>query len=54
MSREMIDAIIDDNNLDAENAFKNSITSKVGDALEIKRREISKYFVGNQVEVEEE
>ena len=61
MSREFVDSISVGNNLGAEKAFKDSIASKVGDALEVKRKEISKSFVANstghvaqEVEVDEE
>ena len=47
MSREFVDLIAAGNNLDAETAFKNSIATKVGDALETKRKEISANFVKN-------
>jgi len=47
MSREFVDTIVSGNNIDAETAFKNSMTTKVGDALEIKRKEYSKTFVNN-------
>ena len=47
MSREFVDTIVSGNNIDAETAFKNSMTTKVGDALEVKRKEISKDFVSN-------
>ena len=47
MSREFIDSISTGNNLDAEKAFKDSIANKVGDALETKRKEISKTFVAS-------
>ena len=53
MSREFIDAIASGNNLEAEDEFKNSISSKVGDALEIRRKELSQTFAGND-KVEEE
>ena len=45
MSREFVDSIASGDNLDAEKAFKNSMTNKVGDALEIKRKDISANFV---------
>ena len=45
MSREFVDAIAVGNNVDAETKFKNSIVTKVGDALEIKRKELSANFV---------
>ena len=45
MSREFIDAMEKGDNLEAENAFKNSIISKVGDALEVKRKGLANTFV---------
>ena len=45
MSREFVDAIISGNNVDAEKAFTASVSTKVGDTLEIKRKEISANFV---------
>ena len=56
MSREFVDSIVSGNNIEAETEFKNSISTKVGDALEIKRKEYSKTFVSNSSfeEVEEE
>ena len=47
MSREFVDSIVSGNNIEAETEFKNSISTKVGDALEIKRKEYSKTFVSN-------
>ena len=47
MSREFVDSIASGQNLEAEKAFKDSMTNKVGDALEIKRKEISKTFVAS-------
>ena len=47
MSREFVDAIISGNNIEAEKAFATSVSTKVGDALEIKRKEISANFVSN-------
>ena len=47
MSREFVDAIISNNNVEAEKAFSTAITTKAGDALEIKRKEISANFVKN-------
>ena len=45
MSREFVDAIISNNNIEAEKSFTASVSTKVGDALEIKRKEISAIFV---------
>ena len=47
MSREFVDSVISGNNIEAETAFKSSISTKVGDALEVKRKEISSNFVKN-------
>ena len=47
MSREFVDSVVSGNNIEAETAFKSSISTKVGDALETKRKEISANFVKN-------
>ena len=47
MSREFVDAMEKGDNLEAEGAFKNSIVSKVGDALEVKRKGLANTFVRN-------
>jgi hypothetical protein len=52
MSREFVDAVVSGNNIEAEKVFKTSISAKVGDALEIKRKEISKAFVSNVEKME--
>ena len=45
MSREFVDSIVSGNNIEAETVFKNSISTKVGDALEVKIKELSANFV---------
>ena len=45
MSKEFVDSIVSGNNIEAETVFKNSISTKVGDALEVKRKELSANFV---------
>ncbi len=45
MSREFVDAIVSGNNVEAEKAFTASVSTKVGDSLEVKRKEISSNFV---------
>ena len=47
MTREFVDAVVSGNNVEAEKVFKSTISAKVGDALEVKRKEISKAFVSN-------
>ena len=55
MSREFVDAVASGNNIEAEKVFTQSMASKVGDALEVKRKELSNTFVQNiTAETEEE
>jgi hypothetical protein len=54
MSREFVDAIVDGNNIGAEEVFKTSIGVKVGDALELRRKDLANTFVKTMsVETEE-
>ena len=57
MTREIIDAIATGDNLGAETEFKSAMSKRVGDALEIKRKEVAQTFVKDNVtdapEVEE-
>jgi len=45
MSREFVDAISSGNNIGAEEVFKSTVGVKVGDALEIKRKDLANTFV---------
>ena len=54
MSKEMIDAVAKSDNLGAEQAFNDAITTKISNALENKRKELSGTFVKTNVEVAEE
>ena len=49
MSKEFVKSIISDNNVEAERAFNDSISAKVGQALETKRREISQNIVSTKM-----
>ena len=55
-AKEFVDALHNGKNLDAEDAFKMAMSSKVGDALEDKRREVAQgSLVSNHIpEVEED
>ena len=54
-AKEFVYAIHNKKNLDAEDAFKMAMSSKVGDALEDKRKEVARGFVNNHIpEVEED
>jgi len=44
-TKDIIDALSDSDNLEAEQAFKDTIATKVGDALETKRKEVANTFV---------
>ena len=55
MSREFVDAVVAGDNVGGEQAFKDALSSKVGETLEVKRREYAKTFVGSlPTAVEEE
>jgi len=45
MSREFVDAMASGNNIEAEKAFNDAMSGKVGDALEVRRRELANTFV---------
>jgi len=47
-SKDFVDAVVNKNNLEAEDAFKAAIQTKVGDALEAKRKEVSKTLVKHE------
>ena len=54
-AKEFVNALQNGKNLDAEDAFKTAMSSKVGDALEDKRKEVAGSFVKNHIpEVEED
>ena len=54
-AKEFVDAIHNKKNLDAKDAFKMAMSSKVGDALEDKRKEVAGSLVQNHIpEVEED
>ena len=47
-SDDFVNALQQDNNLGAEDAFKSAMQDKVADALENKRREVANNFVQNK------
>ena len=49
MSKEFVKSVISDNNIGAEKAFNDSISAKVGQALETKRKEISQSIVSKKL-----
>ena len=54
-AKEFVNALHNKKNLDAEDAFKMAMSTKVGDALEDKRKEVAGSLVKNHIpEVEED
>ena len=49
MSKEFVKSILSDNNIEAEKAFNDSISAKVGQALETRRKEISQSIVSTKM-----
>ena len=49
MSREFVKSIISNNNIKAEKSFNDSISTKVGRALETRRKEISQSIVSTKM-----
>ena len=46
---DMISALVDDNKIDAESHFKNSMAQKIGSALDLKRVEVANSLVKGQL-----
>ena len=46
----MISSLVDDNKIDAETHFKNSMAQKIGAALDLKRVEVANSLVKRQPE----
>ncbi len=49
---DMISAVVQDNKVDAESHFKNTMAQKIGSALDLKRIEVANSLVQNPVESE--
>ena len=49
---DMISAVVQDNKVDAESHFKNTMASKIGAALDLKREEVANSLVKSQPEPE--
>ena len=47
---DMISALVDDNKIDAESHFKNSMAQKIGSALDLKRVEVANSLVKGQLD----
>ena len=49
---DMISAVVQDNKVDAESHFKNTMAQKIGSALDLKRVEVANSLVQNSLESE--
>ena len=49
---DMISAVVQDNNVDADSHFKNTMAQKIGSALDLKRVEVANSLVQNSLESE--
>ena len=45
----MISALVDDNKIEAETSFKNSMAQKIGNALDLKRVEVANSLIKGQL-----
>ena len=45
----MISSLVDDNKIDAETHFKNSMAQKIGSALDLKRVEVANSLIKGQL-----
>ena len=53
-AKEFVNALHNKKNLDAEDAFKMAMSTKVGDALDLKRIEVANSLVQNHVSTDQE
>ena len=49
-TKDLLNAIVSGNNIEAERIFQDDMASRVGDKLEMQRREVSNSFVKSPVE----
>ena len=53
-TRELVDTITTGNNVEAERIFQDNMASRVGDKLEMQRREVANSFVKSAIELEDQ
>jgi hypothetical protein len=49
-TKDLLNAIVSGNNIEAERIFQNDMANRVGDKLEMQRREVANSFVKSPVE----
>ena len=47
---DMISALVDDNKIEAETSFKNTMAQKIGNALDLKRVEVANSLIQGQLD----
>ena len=50
---DMISSLVDDNKIDAESHFKNTMAQKIGSALDLKRVEVANSLIKGQLNTSE-
>jgi hypothetical protein len=53
-TKDLLNAIVSGNNIEAERIFQNDMANRVGDKLEMQRRDVANSFVKSPVEYDEE
>ena len=53
-TKDLLNAIISGNNVDAERIFQDNMALRVGDKLEMQRREVANSFVKSAIELEDQ
>ena len=49
-TKDLLNAIVSGNNIEAERIFQDNMANRVGDKLEIQRREVANSFVKSPIE----
>lgn len=49
-TKDLLNAIVSGNNIEAERIFQNDMANRVGDKLEMQRRDVANSFVKSPVE----
>ena len=49
-TKDLLNAIVSGNNIEAERIFQNDMANRVGDKLEMQRREVANSFVKSPIE----
>ena len=53
-TKDLLNAIVSGNNIEAERIFQNDMANRVGNKLEMQRRDVANSFVKSPVEYDEE